>query len=122
MLTATQLPRYVKPVFLLVMLSYVPPMLWFVLSGQGIYQHGYHVLLVLLASGPATGAVLQQPLLATFLLASLLLNIVLLVLQGTGLQPGVAVSLAALVLLALSVSSYYALWARRLYVDWQRKR
>lgn len=122
MLTSRQLPHYVKPVFLLVMLSYVPPMIWFLLSGQGIYQHGYHVLLVLLASGPATGAVLHQPLLATFLLASLLLNVLLLVLHGVGLELGIAASLAALILLVFSVSSYYALWARLLYLGWKRKR
>ncbi|MCC5879514.1 MAG: hypothetical protein JJU03_06450 [Idiomarina sp.] len=122
MMNSAQLPRLVKPVFLLAMLSYVPPVIWFLITGQGIYQHGYHVLLVLLASGPATGATLRWPLLATFLLASLLLNFMILGMDLFGLRLNMAISQAALVLLAISVLWYYALWATVLYVRWKRKR
>ena len=104
------------------MLSYVPPFIWFLLSGQGIYQHGYHVLLVLLASGPATGATLRWPPLATFLIASLLLNFLILILDWFGLRLDMAISQGALVMLALSVLCYYLLWAAVLYVRWKKKR
>lgn len=122
MMNSSQLPRYVKPIFLVAMVSYVPPFLWFLLSGQGIYQHGYHVLLVLLASGPATGATLRWPLLATFLIASLLLNFLILTLDWFGLRLDMAISQGALVMLALSVMSYYLLWAAVLYARWKKKR
>ncbi|WP_126788704.1 hypothetical protein [Aliidiomarina sedimenti] len=113
--------RLVKPVYLLVMLSYVPPFLWYLLSGQGFYQHGYHVLLVLLASGPATGATLRWPLLATFLIASMLLNVLILLLDTAGLRLNASISLAALVLLALSVLWYYVVWGLVLYLRWRKK-
>ncbi len=120
-LTPTMLPNLVKPAFLLAMLTYLPPLIWHFATGQGLYQHGYHLLLVLLASGPATGATVRWPLLATFLLASLLLNFVILVLDWFGLRLSMSVSLAALVLLALSVFWYYAIWAFVLYVRWRNK-
>lgn len=120
-LTPTSLPNFVKPVFLLAMLTYLPPLLWHFVTGQGLYQHGYHLLLVLLASGPATGATVRWPLLATFLLASLLLNFVILALDWFGLRLSMSVSLAALVLLALSVLWYYAIWAFVLYLRWRNK-
>lgn len=113
--------RYVKPIFLLAMLSYLPPFIWFLLTGQGIYQHGYHVLLVLLSSGPATGATLRSPKLATFLIASLLLNFSILLLDAIGLRLNMGISLAALVMLALSVGAYYALWGVVLYLRWKLK-
>lgn len=113
--------QLVKPFYLLVMLSYVPPFLWHLLTGQGVYQHGYHVLLVLLASGPATGATLRWPLLATFLLASMALNLLILLLDAFGLRLLASISLAALSLLALSVLAYYLLWAIVLYLRWRRK-
>ncbi|MBA3988175.1 MAG: hypothetical protein C0463_03475 [Idiomarina sp.] len=113
---------YVKPLFLLAMLSYVPPFLWFLVTGQGIYQHGYHVLLVLLASGPATGASVRSARLATFLIASLCLNFFILLLDAFGLRLNMAISFGALVLLALSVMAYYALWGIVLYLRWKHKR
>lgn len=111
----------VKPAFLLAMLTYLPPLLWHFATGQGLYQHGYHLLVVLLASGPATGATVRWPLLATFLLASLLLNFLILALDSFGLRLSMSVSLAALVLLALSVLWYYAIWAFVLYLRWRNK-
>lgn len=117
-----QLQRFVKPVFLLAMLSYVPPFLWYLVTGQGIYQHGYHVLLVLLSSGPASGATVRSAFLATFLLASVGLNFSILILDTLGLRLPMSVSLGALVLLALSVLCYYLIWAFVLYLRWRSKR
>lgn len=115
------LTRLIKPLYLVAMISYVPPFLWFLLSGQGIYQHGYHMLLVLLASGVATGIQVRLPLLATFLLASLLLNFSILLLDMVGVRLSMAISLGALVLLALSVLWYYAVWALILWARWRNK-
>jgi hypothetical protein len=115
------LTRSVRPLYLLAMVSYVPPFLWFLLSGQGIYQHGYHVLLVLLASGVATGVQVRLPLLATFLIASLVLNFAILLLDLVGVRLNMAISLAALALLALSVLWYYAIWALLLWARWRSK-
>lgn len=117
-----RLPLYVKPVFLLVMLTYVPPFLWYLLTGQGIYQHGYHLLLVLLASGPATGATIRSTKLATFLLASLLSNVLILLLDVVGIRLNMGVSLGALVLLAITVGAYYAIWATVLVLRWRSRR
>lgn len=117
-----QLQRLVKPIFLLAMLTYVPPFIWYLITGQGIYQHGYHVLLVLLSSGPATGATVRSALLATFLLASIGLNFAILLLDTLGLRLPMSVSLGALVTLALSVLCYYLLWAVVLYLRWRAKR
>ena len=119
---SNRLPLYVKPVFLLVMLSYVPPFLWYLLSGQDIYQHGYHLLLVLLASGPATGATIRSIKLATFLLASLLSNFLILVLDFSGIRLNMGVSLGALVLLAVTVGAYYAIWGTALVLRWRNRR
>ncbi|MGX5915436.1 hypothetical protein ACR0ST_11955 [Aliidiomarina sp. Khilg15.8] len=115
------LTRLVKPLYLLAMFSYVPPFFWLLLSGQGIYQHGYHVLLVLLASGVATGIQVRIPLLATFLIASLLFNFTILLLDLMGLRMNMAISLAALALLALSVLWYYAVWGLLLWARWRDK-
>ena len=104
------------------MLSYVPPFLWYLLSGQGIYQHGYHLLLVLLASGPATGATIRSIKLATFLLASLLSNFLILVLDFSGIRLNMGVSLGALVLLAVTVGAYYAIWGTALVLRWRNRR
>ena len=117
-----RLPLFVKPVFLLVMLTYVPPFLWYLLTGQGIYQHGYHLLLVLLASGPATGATIRSTKLATFLLASLLSNVLILLLDVVGIRLNMGVSLGALVLLAITVGAYYAIWATVLVLGWRSRR
>ncbi|RUO26799.1 hypothetical protein CWE09_08935 [Aliidiomarina minuta] len=116
------LPRLVKPLYLLVMLSYVPPFVWFLVTGQGIYQHGYHLLLVLLASGVATGAAVRWPLLATFLLASMLLNLLILLLDAFGLRLDMGISLGALLLLALSVIWYYAVWVLIMWSRWRAKK
>lgn len=115
------LTRLVKPLYLLAMFSYVPPFFWLLLTGQGVYQHGYHVLLVLLASGVATGIQVRIPLLATFLLASLLLNFTILLLDLLGVRLNMGVSLAALALLALSVLWYYAVWGLLLWARWRNK-
>ena len=117
-----RLPLFVKPVFLLVMLTYVPPFLWYLLTGQGIYQHGYHLLLVLLASGPATGATIRSAKLATFLLASLLSNVLILLLDMVGIRLNMGVSLGALVLLAITVGAYYVIWATVLVLRWRKRR
>lgn len=118
----SRLPLYVKPAFLLALLTYLPPFLWFMLSGQGFYQHGYHMLLVLLASGPATGATLNSPKLATFLLASLLLNFIILLLDTLGWRVNAGISLGSLVLFALSVAAYYVTWGTVLVLRWRAKR
>lgn len=117
-----RMPLYVKPLFLLAMLSYLPPFLWYLLSGQGIYQHGYHLLLVLLASGPATGATIRSTKLATFLLASLLCNFLILLLDAVGLRLNMGISLGALVMLAMTVGAYYAIWVTVLVLRWRAKR
>lgn len=122
MLFNTLIPRLVKPLYLLVMISYVPPFVWFLITGQGIYQHGYHVLLVLLASGVATGATVRWPLLATFLIASMLLNLLILLLDALGLRLDMGISLGALLLLALSVIWYYAIWALIMWGRWRAKK
>ena len=117
-----QLPLYVKPVCLLVMLSYVPPFFWYLLTGQGLYQHGYHLLLVLLTSGPATGATIRSTKLATFILASILCNVLIFSLDMIGIRLNAGVSLGALVLLALTVGAYYAIWATVLVSRWRNRR
>lgn len=118
----SRLPLFVKPVFLLALLTYLPPFLWYLLSGQGFYQHGYHMLLVLLASGPATGVTMRSTPLATFLLASLLLNFIILALDGLGVRLDISISLGALVLFALSVGAYYVTWGAILVLRWRSKR
>lgn len=103
------------------MLSYVPPFLFFLLTGQGIYQHGYHILLVLLASGVATGAGVRSPRLAFFLVASMALNLIILLLDAFGVRLPMNISMGALVLLALSVIFYYVSWGMVLYLRWKMK-
>ncbi len=97
--------------YILVMLSYLPPFLWQLVSGNGIYQHGYHILLVLLASGVATGAAVRSPRLSFFLFASMLLNVIILLLDAVGVRFYMGVSLAALTLLVLCLIFYYGAWA-----------
>lgn len=101
--------------FLLVLLSYVPPFLWQLIVHQHIYQHGYHLLLVLLSSGVATGAAVRSPRLRFFLAASMALNVVILLLDTLGLRFGMHVSLGALTLLVLSILVYYSAWGLTLY-------
>ncbi len=103
--------RRLRTFYILVMLSYVPPFLWQLLTGAGIYQHGYHILLVLLASGVATGAAVRSPRLTFFLFASMLLNVTILMLDTLGVRLPMGVSLAALTLLVLCLVSYYVIWA-----------
>ncbi|CUS47608.1 MAG: putative membrane protein [Idiomarinaceae bacterium HL-53] len=107
--------------FSLVMLSYIPPFIWMFLTGQGIYQHGYHLLLVLLASGVATGAGVRSGRLALFLTASMALNLVILVLDAIGVRLPMSVSLGALSLLALCVLLYYFSWGMVLYLRYRFK-
>lgn len=97
--------------YILVMLSYLPPFFWQLVSGNGIYQHGYHILLVLLASGVATGAAVRSPRLSLFLFASMLLNVIILLLDAVGIRLSMGASLAALTLLVLCLMFYYGVWA-----------
>ncbi|HLV48062.1 MAG TPA: hypothetical protein VKY35_03265 [Aliidiomarina sp.] len=103
--------RRLRTFYILVMLSYMPPFLWHLFTGQGIYQHGYHILLVLLASGVATGTTVRSPRLTFFLFASMLLNMVILILDTCGVRFAMGVSLAALTLLVLCLAFYYLVWA-----------
>lgn len=105
--------------YVVVMLSYLPPFLWQLLASQTVYQHGYHILLVLLASGVATGVGVRSPRLLLFLFASMALNVALLLLDALGLRFGPHVSLGALMLLVLSIAIYYASWATALYQRWR---
>ncbi|RTE86496.1 MULTISPECIES: hypothetical protein [Gammaproteobacteria] len=113
--------RRIRLFFFAVMLSYVPPFLFLLLTGQGIYQHGYHILLVLLASGVATGAGVKSPRLGFFLVASMSLNVAILLLDAAGVRLPANISMGALVLLALSVLMYYLAWGMVLYLRWRIK-
>lgn len=113
--------RRLRLFYVLVMLSYVPPFLWYLVSGQGIYQHGYHLLLVLLASGVATGAGVRSERLRFFLFASMGLNVLILLLDAIGVRLQMAISMGALVLLAISVIVYYVLWGIALLLRHRRK-
>lgn len=107
--------------YILVMLSYLLPFLWMLLTGQGVYQHAYHILLVLLASGVATGTHKASPRLSLFLAASMLLCLAILVLDALGVRFVIGVSLAALALLVLSLLGYYSSWALVLIKRWRGK-
>ncbi|HLV48663.1 MAG TPA: hypothetical protein VKY35_06320 [Aliidiomarina sp.] len=107
--------------YILVMFSYLPPFLWQLISGNGIYQHGYHILLVLLASGVATGAAVVSPRLSFFLFASMLLNVIILALDAVGVRLAMGISLAGLTLLVLCLIFYYGVWALIIVRRWRKK-
>ncbi|RUO42706.1 hypothetical protein CWE15_04640 [Aliidiomarina taiwanensis] len=107
--------------YILVMLSYLPPFVWKLVTGQGVYQHAYHILLVLLASGVATGTHKASPRLSLFLAASMALCVGILILDALGVRFVMGVSLAALALLVLSLLGYYGAWALALIKRWRRK-
>lgn len=119
--TSPPISRYLRTFYLLVMISYVPPFLWYLLTGQGVYQHGYHILLVLLASGVATGAEVRSTRLAFFLFASMGLNLIIFFFDSIGLRFPMAISLAALALLVLCLMVYYGLWGWLLVTRFRNK-
>lgn len=96
--------------FIAVMLSYVPPALFFWMTDRGTYQHSYHILLVLLASGVATGRDVTSPRLRLFLSLSMSLNLVILVSLFFQFVFPSFVLLGAVTLLAGCALIYYLQW------------
>lgn len=107
-----------RTLYLAVVLSYLPPVLWYALTGQGMYQDVFHLLIVLLASGVATGKEVTSTRLHVFLKASMFLNLLLLAGVVLGWVHSVLWVFTALLLLMLSVVYYYVWWA---YSYWRSK-
>ncbi|EKE81480.1 hypothetical protein [Idiomarina xiamenensis] len=111
---------WVKPLYIAALVSFAVVFVWVWLTQQRLYTNYHHMLVALLCMGMATASFRPPMWLAVFMVASLLLNFLVL-LYATLAQPHVVGFLTAISLQALSMLLFYVCWVRAWWLAHARR-